>query len=206
MNASTIFPTLLHRLSTAFTTAPDGHQWALSGMLFLLFGLLAVPVGFLTGFLRIEVIRSGRTVATLLLSSLFFPAIAEETLFRVILLPHPSEGIPMGMRLLAGMTSLFLFVASHPLKEWRKRSVRSFTFKDPAFLVMATLLGLACTIAYLKSGSIWPPVVIHWVVVFTWLSCFGGRRRVRPAYSPSWRVRIRGAHPGRGSGRLRGRR
>src|SRR5204862_7150066 len=94
----------------------------------------------------------------------------------VALLPHPSERPPMGTRLLAGMISLCLFVASHPLKEWKERSPRSFAFKDPTFLFLATLLGLMCTVAYMRSGSLWPPLVMHWVVVFIWLGFLGGRR------------------------------
>jgi predicted Abi (CAAX) family protease len=171
-----VFLVLLHRLSAAFTTTPDREQWVLAGIFLLLFALFAVPAGFLTGFLRIEVIRSGRALASTLLASLLFPAIAEETLFRVALLPHPSERAPMGTRLLAGVISLFLFVASHPLKEWKGRSLRSSTFKKPVFLGAATLLGLTCTLAYMSSGSVWPPLVIHWVVVFTWLGFLGGHR------------------------------
>jgi predicted Abi (CAAX) family protease len=40
---------------------------------------------------------------------------------------------------------------------------------DPRFLVQVTLLGLACSLAYLVSGSIWPPVLIHWLTVVVWL-------------------------------------
>jgi predicted Abi (CAAX) family protease len=177
INPDSLFHILLHRLCTAFTTIPNRDQWALAGIL-LLFALVAMPAGFATGFLRIETIRSGRTLASILLASLLFPALAEETLFRVALLPHPSERASLGTRVFTGIMSLCLFVGSHPLKVWRARSVRGSTFRDPTFLLTAALLGLVCTLAYIGSGSVWPPVLIHWAAVFTWLCFLGGRRLV----------------------------
>ena len=47
-------------------------------------------------------------------------------------------------------------------------------FVDPAFLGLVAWLGLACTLARLRSGSIWPGVVIHWGVVVMWISLYGG--------------------------------
>ena len=39
---------------------------------------------------------------------------------------------------------------------------------------MVACLGLACTLTRVRSGSIWPGVVIHWGVVVAWLALFGG--------------------------------
>ncbi|XGV98198.1 MAG: CPBP family glutamic-type intramembrane protease [Leptolyngbya sp. BL-A-14] len=36
------------------------------------------------------------------------------------------------------------------------------------------MLGIICTLSYLKSGSLWMPVVMHWVIVVSWLLIFGG--------------------------------
>ncbi|WP_293204846.1 MULTISPECIES: hypothetical protein [unclassified Microcoleus] len=46
------------------------------------------------------------------------------------------------------------------------------------FLLLAAVLGVACSIAYLLIGSIWPAVVIHWLGVTVWLLLLGGYRRL----------------------------
>jgi predicted Abi (CAAX) family protease len=69
-----------------------------------------------------------------------------------------------------------LFVAWHPLagRLWYPRGRR--LFDDRRFLLLAGLLGLTCVMAYQLTGSIWPPVLIHWLVVLIWLETLGGRR------------------------------
>eukprot|EP00928_Gymnodinium_smaydae_P029199 TRINITY_DN2205_c0_g3_i1.p1 TRINITY_DN2205_c0_g3~~TRINITY_DN2205_c0_g3_i1.p1 ORF type:complete len:340 (-),score=66.66 TRINITY_DN2205_c0_g3_i1:76-1056(-) len=44
------------------------------------------------------------------------------------------------------------------------------TFADLRFLALALILGVACTEALLRSGSLWPPVLCHGSWVFLWLS------------------------------------
>jgi predicted Abi (CAAX) family protease len=179
--------TVTHRLALAFRTLPNPTQWALAGALLLLFALLACPLGFKTGFLKIEAIRSWRALAALLLVTLVSPAILEETIYRVALLPHPSERMPAGPLLAWLALSLLLFVPSHLVSLPRRSSARAATFRQPLFLSLAALLGLVCAAAYLQSGSIWPPVVIHWIIVFAWLGFLGGYRHLFSPASPRYR-------------------
>lgn len=72
------------------------------------------------------------------------------------------------------------FVAYHPLKAVILSGGKRSTFTRPVFLLLTTLLGAACTTAYLQSGSLWPPVVIHWLIVAVWLLFFGGYERLYP--------------------------
>jgi predicted Abi (CAAX) family protease len=198
MNVSRVIHMLTHRFAGAFCTAPTGSQWALTAVIFGLFSLIAAPVGLGTGLLRAEVVRSWKAMAGILLVSLLFPAIAEEAIFRVALLPHPSEGAPRDRQLLWGSLGLVLFVASHPLKVIGNRSLRSVTFRSPVFLSLAALLGLACTAAYVETGSVWPPVVIHWGSVIVWLGFLGGYRRVSGSTLPCC---SQSSHPSRQEGR-----
>jgi predicted Abi (CAAX) family protease len=176
--------TVTHRLALAFRTLPDPPQWTLTAGLLLRFALIACPVGFMTGFLKIEAIRSWRALAALLLVTLVSPAILEETIYRVALLPYPSERMPAGPLLAWLALSLLLFVPSHLVSLPRRSSARAATFRQPLFLSLAALLGLVCAAAYLQSGSIWPPVVIHWLIVFAWLGFLGGYRHLFSAASP----------------------
>jgi predicted Abi (CAAX) family protease len=77
-----------------------------------------------------------------------------------------------------GALSLGLFVAYHPLagRLWYPQGRR--LFEDGRFLLLTSLLGLVCVIAYQVTGSLWPPVLIHWLVVVIWLELLGGRRRL----------------------------
>jgi len=50
-------------------------------------------------------------------------------------------------------------------------------FDDPRFLFQATLLGVACSLAYGFTGSLWPPVLIHWLAVVIRLEPFRGREQ-----------------------------
>lgn len=53
-------------------------------------------------------------------------------------------------------------------------------FLDPVFLVLVTLLGIVCTITYLKSGSVWLPILFHWLMVVVWIIFLGGWQKVIP--------------------------
>ncbi|HUK34798.1 MAG TPA: CPBP family glutamic-type intramembrane protease, partial [Vicinamibacterales bacterium] len=70
--------------------------------------------------------------------------------------------------------ALAVYVASHPLNAWMFRPQVLGLFSSHAYLVLVTLLGLTCTATYFVSRSIWPPVVIHWVTVVTWMWFLGG--------------------------------
>ena len=96
------------------------------------------------------------------------PALLEETVFRVLLLPHPMEPVLNIKRWLLSLISWFGFMAYH---------LHPFTplfFREPAFLVGAGSIGIICTISYLKSGSAWVPITLHWLIVVVWLLLFGG--------------------------------
>ena len=142
------------------------------------YGALALGLGFSSGFLTLPwswppLGESLPRVAGLLL----LPSLVEELLFRVLLIPHPIEGFP-GPPLLAWMAlSLGLFVLYHPVaaRLWYPRA--RGLFDDPRFLVQATLLGLACSLVYVGTGSVWPPLLIHWLAVVIWLEPFRGRER-----------------------------
>jgi predicted Abi (CAAX) family protease len=75
--------------------------------------------------------------------------------------------------------SLFLFVIYHPLNALTFFSQGRETFFDPIFLCLAAGLGIICTITYYQTGSLWLPVLIHWLVVVVWLLCFDGLTKLK---------------------------
>jgi predicted Abi (CAAX) family protease len=71
-------------------------------------------------------------------------------------------------RLLYILPSLALFVLWHPVQVWLGLPMAQDVFLDWRFLIIAALLGIACTIGWQRSGSIWPAMAIHWAAVVGW--------------------------------------
>jgi len=164
------------RLLRASRTLPGARGWLETGLLAALFGALALILGFAGGLLEPEHLKV--PAAPLLARTLFVPSVLEEVLFRVLPLPHPSETTSRQARLLWAGLSLALFVLWHPLSAALLSPAARATFFDPTFLLLAALLGATCTAAYLRTGSLWPPVLIHWLTVDLWVLLLGGGARL----------------------------
>jgi predicted Abi (CAAX) family protease len=179
--------TMAHQLSLklqfATTSAVSAQSIGWTAGIIACLGLLAIPFGFRTGFF----VRgndddiSWRHTILLSIRLLFVPSTLEEYLWRVILQPYPMENSSIGRRVLFGTISTLAFVAAHPLLAntiWtRGRNV----FGDWRFLLLTFLLGIACTLAYQLSGSVWMPVVVHWTAVVAWIVFLGGEDRLLAA-------------------------
>jgi len=163
------------RIVNSFLTLPSWNDWVWTVILLVIFSLIVIPLGFNLKFLRIEIPNISSTVIfRLTLITLLFPATAEELFFRVLLLPHKIELASLTYQLISGSISLTLFIIYHPLNAtFFIRNARTI-FSNFAFLTSAAFLAIVCTIAYLKSGSIYPPIILHWIIVLGWLLGFGG--------------------------------
>jgi predicted Abi (CAAX) family protease len=162
-------------LVLAFTTTPSAEAWLFCLGIFLLFIVITTPIGLRSGFLRINLMVDDRWRLVVVALLLYIrPALLEEVLFRALLLPHPAQRYPLKITLVWAAVGLVVFILSHPINGlFIRKSARSL-FTDPIFLIFAGLLGMACTAVYLISGSIWPPMLIHWAVVTPWILFFGG--------------------------------
>ncbi len=108
-------------------------------------------------------------VGAISLSAFLLPALAEELVFR--------SWLPRGAPLPA-IASFLAYVFWHPLQVNLNLPFARPEFSNASFLGLVAWLGLACTLARVRSGSIWPGVVIHWGVVVLWLALFGGQGAV----------------------------
>lgn len=180
---SPVIQFLVQRLVAAWQTPVTWEAWLYAVGLLGIFSAITVPVAFRLGFVRVtdsQLTVKDKVAVTGV--ALFMPAIFEEVVFRVLLLPHPTEGASSEMQWLWGAIALLIFVLFHPLNSVTFFPASRATFLQPIFLVAAGFLGAVCSLSYLQSGSLWPPVVIHWVVVVVWLLLLGGYERL---YSPS---------------------
>ncbi|MEA5573220.1 type II CAAX prenyl endopeptidase Rce1 family protein [Calothrix sp. UHCC 0171] len=171
-------PICLNRI-LASLAIPKLQDWLIICVTLIIYSLIAIPLGFKFGFLQLQIWAGNWFEQYLLmLRCLFLPAIVEELFFRVLLLPHPSEIINCWKWGMWGILSLFLFVVYHPLNAKTLFKAGFPTFFNRVFLGLAALLGIACTIAYAITGSLWVVVLIHWAVVVVWLIIFGGMAKL----------------------------
>lgn len=156
-------------------TIPSWADWGKTLAMLLLFGAIAIPIGFTKNFLSWQPLSSlwYHQLGTAI-KLLFVPALVQEYLFRVLLLPYPKDWFSPLMWWSWGFIALGIYIAYHLI--WAKWFGRS-TFANPVFLLLITLLGLTCTINYYFIGSLWTITFIHWVAVTVWWLFFGGKER-----------------------------
>jgi len=106
-------------------------------------------------------------MSTIFLTAFFVPALVEELVFRGWL----RDGEP----LVAGL-SMIAFVLWHPVQYLLGSPFAHPAFIEPGFLALVGVLGFACTLSRLRSGTIWTGVVIHWGAAVVWLTLFAGSR------------------------------
>jgi len=170
------------RLIAAAMTLPGLRDWLVAAGTLLIYGLIALPLGFRQGFLTwgqplITPLRLQDRIGIALRAAIA-PALVEELIFRVLLLPHPTAGIAIQTWLLWGMFSLLLFLLYHPLNALTFARFGFPTFLQPTFLTLAGLLGLACTVVYQQSGSLWTITAMHWIIVTIWVLWLGGHQKL----------------------------
>jgi len=102
---------------------------------------------------------------------LLLPAITEELVFRVLLLPSAPEGMSLLALTPWIALSVGLFVAWHGIRPG---------LHQPPRLARLTLLGTACALAFVASGSLWLPVLLHWLALLG-SGVGGGLSPKRPA-------------------------
>ena len=170
-----VIQVLVQRVVIACLTLPDLQAWTFSGLLLLGYTLIALPVGFKFGFIQGRLANlSWQQMGLVTIAALLSPGISEELVFRVLLLPHPTEAAaPLNLWIWSAI-GLFLFILYHPLNAFSFFPAGRKTFVNPVFLSLAALLGIICTLAYLQSGSLWLPVLLHWIVVVVWLLLLDG--------------------------------
>ncbi len=149
-------------------TLPTARGWLETLLLFLLFVIIAVPVAILNSFFSTRL--SFTTWLPIFFTIFFVPALLEEFVWRVLLVPKPQTKYFW----FVGDVALVFYVLSHPLGAWLFRPTARDIFYNPVFLFLTALLGLTCFTAYARTKSLWSCVVIHWWVVAIWL-LLGGR-------------------------------
>ncbi len=171
---------------------PKGQGWLITGGILLVYGIVALIIGFTTGFLR----WSGQNINNFALLkgafiAFFTPALLEELIMRVAWLPHPLEDVPSDLWNTWALLGIIIFMVYHPLNAVTLYSRGYPTFLKPIFLILTGLLGLACTVAYRFTGSLWSITFIHWIAVIVWLFFLGGNERLESQHLPRFTAKKR---------------
>jgi predicted Abi (CAAX) family protease len=166
---------LIERLKTDLTTFPSWEIWLPCLGILALYAITAFEINRRTGLFALK--RSSLPYPkrfSLIIIAVFSPSLLEESLYRGLLIPRISETFSQpSYATLIGL-SLFLYVISHPLIAWLVWPWSRQIFYKPAFLSIVFVLGLACTLVYLLSASLWPAVLIHWFTIVVWKLFYGG--------------------------------
>ncbi len=145
----------------------------------LLYAAAAAAVGFSTGYFSISFLDASPSLMLFLPFTLFvMPCLLEEIVFRGLMLPHPSRKLNARTLALYAVVSISAFTLWHPLNALTINQAAQSVFTDLRFLFIAGLMAVCCTAAYLRTGSLWVSILIHWLTVLVWVFFLGGRNLV----------------------------
>jgi len=171
---------MFHYLKTNLITGLKTAPWRraiLSISLFAIFTVIALAIGLSTGLLSYEVIDS-ELIYVLPFTLFVFPSLFEELIFRGLIIPNDTASNGVKSILFYSLLSTSLFIIWHPLNALTINTTAQEFFLDPWFLVIVFVLGMACSLGYIFSRSLWVPIIMHWLTVMAWVFLLGGRNLI----------------------------
>lgn len=169
----------VYDLRRGLTTRPAREDLPFVIVALGIYAAVAFAIGFGTGFFRISVLKASQATMLVLPVSLFvMPSLLEEILFRGLMLPHRSGNLPTRRWAVFFIVSLAAFILWHPLNALTINKAAIPVFTDVRFLLIAGLMAACCSITYFRTGSLWVPILIHWITVVVWVFFLGGRNIV----------------------------
>ncbi len=157
------------RLLTSLTTLPTPRGWALCLAVSAITLATMAAIGFTTGLYHLTPTQPGLPLR--LLTVILIPALGEEIPFRGLLVPGPGESRRPWLAIAASTT---LYTLWHVVEALTFLPAAAATFLRLDFLTCCAVLGLGCAVMRLKTGSLWPAVGLHWLLVVVWQTWLGG--------------------------------
>lgn len=159
---------MIRRLIRSLLTWPDFKGW---GLCLLIGGLILAFISVLAGLTGLLHWQPRTTDWLLRLLSVFLvPALSEEIVFRGLLVPDQGETRRPALWIGA---AVLVFMAWHVVEAFFILP-GAHMFLTPAFLTCAGVLGLGGAFMRYRTGSIWPAVILHGLLVWSWQVFFGG--------------------------------
>jgi predicted Abi (CAAX) family protease len=158
------------RLAGSLVTWPDAEGWRFSVAVGLATLATMGAVGLASGLYVLH--PTNRVGLPLrLLTVLVAPALGEEALFRGLLVPSRADTVAPTSAIVMATS---VFVVWHVLEAKLILPRAAALFERPDFLICAGLLGLGCAVIRWRTGSLWPAIALHWLMVTIWQTWFGG--------------------------------
>ena len=158
------------RLTTVLATWPTSGEWAWSAGIGAVTLTALGVIGFSTGLYALHAPNTNH-IALRLAETLVAPAIGEELVFRGLLIPGRAEA-PNVLKPLAASTVVFILWHVAEAETFLRAAAPMFLRVD--FLACAAVLGVGCAVVRRVTGSLWPAVALHWVMVAIWQTWLGG--------------------------------
>lgn len=159
-------------VKAGLTTFPQPSNFLFCGIVFVTYVVCSLLVILYTKSFRWAPAYPNCIAAFLAFLPLTIHSFIEELAFRGMFIPHKSRRTARGKVLIISTIGIFIFVAWHPMMALFFKSSPQHIFMNPTFLAIVTLMAIANTLTYLKSGSLWMPIFIHWSTLFVWVYGF----------------------------------
>ncbi len=169
---------LLKRARLALTTWPTAEGWRFCAIIGSIYFVTALSIGLISGIMSPSPFPPVGDVIKLMLLSIVIPGAFEEMTFRGLTHPSIVERLrrPRAVLILSTMA----FILWHPFNYFvflRTSEVfQARVFLDPSFLAIVLVLGIACSLMFQKTRSLWPCFAVHYLTVVVWKCWFGGLR------------------------------
>jgi len=182
---------LRQRIINSLFQLPNGNDWTWILGVGLVFASIMLVMAFATNFVEFKLAQEFSVIFFLeQFSRIFFiPSAIEELAVRDALIPGKAEQSNKQKDLTWSAISLLIYIFYHLpgglaadfISDLMGHDTAYFmTFTNPIFLIETGLLGICCTIIYLRTRSIWPSIIFHWLVVVAWLLFLGGYDMLNP--------------------------
>lgn len=150
---------------------PSVATWKRCAPIALIAAAVMAAIAIAIGIVQWRPIASPTELFPAALILLFVPAIGEELLFRWLLFPRRT----LFRRKILIVVSIAAFVFWHPAQAWFGFGPAwSSMFLEPGFLIVVAVLGVTLSWLRDRSNSLWPPILMHWLVVCAWKFLGGG--------------------------------
>ena len=149
---------------------PAADRWKSALAIALPAAVIIALAGYIGGWVVFDPVGDLQSALIAAIVLFFFPALAEELIFRGVLL---SWFATFSQRW-GNWLSAILFTLWHPFQALTFGPPWSAIFLEPSFLFATFILAIVLTHIRIVSQSLWPVVAIHWTLVLLWKLFFGG--------------------------------
>lgn len=155
----------------ALKTWPNSEQWIAAFKVAIPALAIIAGIGFLSGWLHWYPHDRWQEYVKATLVGLLLVALPFEIVFRGLLLSSLAQMIARW----AAWISTLMFVFYFPIFGLIKETKWNGVFQMPSFWFAMLIFGIILSHIRIRSGSLWPVILIHGIAAASWMAFLGGR-------------------------------